>query len=176
MWKKLKPREKRIMKLLLLTAVLILGYNLIEPILKNYQQVKAERLQLRETLDRFLSVRDSDIARKETVARMVPVFKVPVAGEQQSILFRDEITKQLQQCGMKAKSVQLRQKKPKASDSYKIWTVECQGQCQYNSVMRFIEEVKKNPYYAAIEKLVLKADSKDRNKLTYYLTVSTYAK
>ena len=164
------------MKLLLVTVVLIFGYMLLEPIMKDYQQVKAERLELQGTLDGFLDIGDSENARQTAIPQMVPVFKIPVTAEQQSILFRDEITKQLQQCGMKAKSMQLRQNKPKDTEGYKAWTVECQGQCQYDSIMRFVEEVKKNPYYVAIEKLVLKVDSKDRNKMTYYLTVSTYAK
>jgi hypothetical protein len=176
MWNKLKPREKRILKLLVVTVVLIIGYRLIDPIMKDYRQVKAERLQLRKTLKGFLSDGDSDMARKEAIAKIVPVFKMPVKAEQQSILFRDEITKQLQKCGMMAKSMQLRQKKSKDTNGYKVWTVQCQGQCQYNSVVQFAERVKKNPYYVAIEKLVLKVDSKDRNKMTYYLTVSTYAK
>ena len=176
MWNKLKPREKRILLLLLATAVLIVGWRLTEPVLKDHQQARAERRQLQKTLDDFLSVQESDIARKDAIARMVPVFKIPVAAEQQSVLFRDKMTQQLQQCGIKAKSLQLRPNKSKDADGYKVWTVECQGQCQYNSITRFIEEVKKNPYYLAIEKLVLKVDSKDRSKMTYHLVVSTYTK
>ena len=176
MWNKLKPREKRIMTLLLVTAILVFGYMLLGPIIQDYQQVKAERVQLQETLDDFLSIQGSNAASQEAIARMVPVFEIPVQAEKQSILFRDKITQQLQQSGIKANSVQLRQNKSKDTAGYKVWTVECQGQCQYNSIMRFAEEIIKNPYYVAIEKLVLKVDSKDRNKMTYYLTVSTYAK
>ena len=131
MWNKLKPREKRILKLLLATAVLIFGYMLIEPIWKDYQQVKAERLQLQETVDDFRSIQAGDSVRQQAIARRVPVFKMPVKAAQQSVLFRDEITKQLRQCGMKAKSMKLRQNKTKKVDGYKVWTVECQGQGQY---------------------------------------------
>ena len=66
--------------------------------------------------------------------------------------------------------------KTKKVDGYKVWTVECQGQGQYSSIVRFVGELKKNLYYVAIEKLVLKVDNKDRNKMTYHLVVSTYAK
>jgi hypothetical protein len=176
MWNKLKPREKRIIKLLLVTAALIFGTLLIEPVMKDYRQAKAERLRLQKKLDGFLDLQDGDAARQEAIAKIVPVFKIPVKAEQQSILFRGEITKQLKKCGMMAKSMRLRRNKSKDTNGYKVWTVECQGQCQYNSVVRFAEEVKKNPYYVAIEKLVLKVDSKDRNKMTYYLVASTYAK
>ena len=164
------------MKLLLATAILIFGWKLLGPIINDYQQVKAERLQLQETLDDFLSLQGSDAARQEAISQMVPAFEIPVQAEKQSILFRDKITQQLQQSGMKANSMQLRQNKSKDTAGYKVWTVECQGQCQYKSIMRFVEEVKKNPYFVAIEKLILKVDSNDRNKLTYYLIVSTYAK
>ena len=176
MWNKLKPREKRILKLLLAMAVLIFGYMLIKPIWKDYQQVRAEHLQLQETVDDFRSIQAGDSVRQQAIARMVPVFKMPVKAEQQSVLFRDEITKQLRQCGMKAKSMKLRQNKTKKVDGYKVWTVECQGQGQYGSIVRFVGGLKKNPYYVAIEKLVLKVDNKDRNKMTYHLVVSTYAK
>lgn len=176
MWNKLKPREKRIMKLLLATACLIIGFQLLEPIIQDYQQAKAERLRLQETLDDFLRIQGSDAARQEAIAQMVPVFEIPAQSEKQSILFRDNINQQLKRAGLKANSIQLRQNKSKDTAGYKVWTVECQGQCQYNSIMRFVEEIKKNPYYVAIEKLALKVDSKDRNKMTYYLIVSTYAK
>lgn len=174
--KNLKPREKRILKLLLVTAVVIFGYMLIEPLLIDYQQAKAERSQMQQTLDGFLDIGDSESARQKAIAEMVPVFKLPAKADQQSILFRDEITKQLQRCGIKAKSMKLRQNKAIKASGYNVWVVECQGQCGYQSITRFVEEVKKNPYYAAIEKLILKADSKDRNKLTFQLVVSTYAK
>ena len=176
MWNNLKPREKRILKLLMATAVVIFGYMLIEPILADYQQVKAERLELQGTLDGFLGIGDSENARQKAIAQMVPAFKIPVIATQQSILFRDEITKQLQQCGLKAKSMKLQQNKAIKADGYNVWLVECQGQCEYRSITRFVEEIKQNPYYAAIEKLTLKVDSKDRNKMTFHLVVSTYAK
>ena len=75
-----------------------------------------------------------------------------------------------------AKSMKLREDKTKKTGEYKSWLVECQGQCEYKSIMKLIEELKKNPYYAAIEKLVLKVDSKNRNSMTFQLVVSTYAK
>jgi len=176
MWNKLKPREKRILKLLMATAVAIFGYILIEPILADYQQLRAERLEQLGTLEGFLDIGDSENARQNAIAQMVPTFKMPVKADQQSILFRDEITKQLQKCGLKANSMKLRQDKTAKVDGYNVWLVECQGQCGYASITRFFNEVRKNPYYAAMEKLTLKVDSKDRNKITYYLIVSTYAK
>lgn len=175
MWNKLQPREKRILKLLFLTAAVIVGFMLIEPLVKDFQHTRAERLELKKTLDTFLGTQDDKAARQKAVAERVPVFEPPTDGPQQSILFRDELTRQLQRCGLTSKSMQLRQDKTKKTTGSNVWVMECQGQCQYASVLQFLEEIKKNPYYAAIEKLVLKADTKDRNKMTYHLTVSTYA-
>ena len=149
---------------------------LIEPILTDYRQLRAARLERLRTLEDFLGIGDSENARQKAIAQMVPVFKIPVKGDQRSTLFRDGITKQLQQCGLKAKSMQLRQDKTAKVDGYNVWLVECQGQCKSSSITRFVNEVKKNPYYAAIEKLRLKVDSKDRSKITYHLIVSTYTK
>jgi len=176
MWNTLQPREKRILKLLLATALLIGGYLLIEPLLKDYRQVKAESRQLRQTLDAFLSIQDSESPRQKALVSMVPTFEIPVQAPQQSILFRDKVTQQLQQCGLRPKSVELRQNKSKKTDGFDHWIVECQGPCQYNSMMRFVEELKKNPYYVGFEKLTLKTDSKNRNQMTFTLAVSTYAK
>jgi Tfp pilus assembly protein PilO len=176
MWNKLKPREKRILKLLLATVVVIFGYMFVEPILNDYRQLKTERLELQRTLDGFWDIGDSENARQKAIAQIVPTLKIPVKADQQSILFRDEITKQLQQCGLKAKSMKLRQDKTIKADGYNVWLVECQGQCGYTSITRFVNEVRNNPYYAAMEKLTLKVDSKDRNKMTFHLIVSTYAK
>ncbi|MHC5139879.1 MAG: hypothetical protein ACYSOF_08360 [Planctomycetota bacterium] len=46
MWNKLQPREKRILKLLFLTAAVIVGFMLIEPLVKDFQHTRAERLEL----------------------------------------------------------------------------------------------------------------------------------
>lgn len=175
MWNKLKSREKRILILLGITAAVIFGYLLLEPVIQDYQQVKTERVQLRKTLEAFLVSQDAESQQQKNIASMVPVFTMPVKSEQQSILFRDEVTQQLQRAGIKAKSMQLRQNRAQNAGGYKVWIVECQGECRYDSMMRLVEQLKQNPYYVGIEKLVLKADSKDRNKLTFYLTVSTYA-
>jgi Tfp pilus assembly protein PilO len=175
MRKKLQPREKKILILLAVTAVLIFGYMFLEPILDDYQQVEAEQANLQKTLNDFLEVGDRENARQKAVAEKVPTFKLPVESVKQSILFRDELTKQLQQCGLKATSLKMSQNKAIKAPGYNVWLVECQGQCNYQSMVKFFEEVKKNPYYAAIEKLTLKVDSKDRNKMTFQLVVSTYA-
>lgn len=176
MWNKLQPREKRILILLAVTAVLIFGYMLIEPVQKDYQRVKSERARLRRTLNDFLDTGDRDNVRQKAVALRVPTFKYPVQGSRQSILFRDELTKQLQKCGLKAKSLKLHPNKSIKAEGYNVWTLECQGQCKYKSIMRFIDVVKQNPYYASIEKLTLKVDSKKRTEMTFQLVVSTYAK
>ena len=174
MWKSLKHREKRILMLLLVTVLVIGGYMLIEPLLKDYQQIKAESRQLHQTLNTFLSIQDSESSRQQALQQRVPTFEIPVAASQQSVLFRDKFTQQLQRCGLKAKSVELRQNKSQKTKDYNVWVVECQGPCQYDAMMRLVEELKKNPYYVGIEKLTLKTDSKDRNKMTFSLAVSTY--
>jgi hypothetical protein len=45
-----------------------------------------------------------------------------------------------------------------------------------DQALDFLSKLKQNPYYVAIDQLSLKVDEKDRNKVDFTITVSTFSK
>ncbi len=176
--KPLTQRDKRTLKLTAVAAVLIVGYFLAaEPALTSYRALRSERDQLSKQLDRLTGVQSGIGAiRFREIMERVPVFEMPADAAEQGVLFRDELTRQLQRTGIQARTVQLRDNRGKRQDGYAFLTVDCQGRCNYEQMLRLLGELKRNPYYVGIEKFALRVDTRNRNEMTFQLAVFTYAK
>ena len=178
MMKPLTQRDKRTLKLTVAAAVLIVGYFMAaEPALTSYTTLRSERDQLQRQLTRLTGVQGGigAIRFKEIMDR-VPVFEMPEAAAEQGVLFRDELTRQLQRAGIQARTLQLRDNRGKRQDGYAFLTVDCQGRCSYEQMLRLLGDLKQNPYYVGIEKFSLRVDTRNRNEMTFQLAVFTYAK
>lgn len=174
----LNAREKRAVGLVILTAVLIAAWRISVPAFESYQRLIAQRNLLRQKINTLFSLSKPDQQlRLKTLSEQVPVLKMPQPAVQQGILFRDELTRQLQRCGVQAKTLQLRESSGSLRrDGFRVLLLDCQGRCTAQSLMQLIEQLKQNPYYVAVEKLSMKADPKERSAVTFQLVVSTYAK
>jgi hypothetical protein len=175
--KSLNARDKRAVIVMIASAVVIFGYFwVLEPVLKDYRQLKQQHAGLEKKLDHLFSISDAgEQSQQRAVAEMVPVFEMPDKAQAQCILFRDKVTEQLQRCGLKASSIASPKKKG-SRDGYTVYTIECKGQCSVDSMKKLMSELKKNPYYVAVEKMVLKVGEKKRDQVNYTLVISTYAK
>lgn len=176
--KPLTERDKRTLKLSAAAAVLIVGYFLFaEPAWHSYRSLRSEHDAMRKQLERLTAVQSGigAIRFRELMSR-VPVFEMPAAAGEQGVLFRDELTRQLQQTGIQARTVQLRDNRGKRQDGYAVLTVDCQGRCTYEQMLRLLGNLKRNPYYVGIEKFSLRVDTRNRNEMTFQLAVFTYAK
>lgn len=176
--KPLTQRDKRTLKLTAAAAVLIFGYFLaLEPTLASYHRMRSQRDQLQRQLDRLTGIQSGIGAiRFSELNERVPVFEMPVAAAEQGLLFRDELTQQLQRAGMQARTLQLRDNRGKREDGFAVLTVDCQGRCEYAQMLRLLDDLKRNPYYVGVEKFSLRVDTRNRNEMTFQLAVFTYAK
>jgi hypothetical protein len=176
--KPLTQRDKRTLKLMAAAAALILGYFLVlEPALASYRSLRDDRDRLVKQLSRLTRI-ESGIGAvyfKELSDR-VPVFEMPEDAARQGLLFRDELTRQLQKAGIQARALQLRENRGKREDGYAILTVDCQGRCSYEQMLRLLADLKRNPYYVGVEKFSLRVDTRNRNEMAFQLAVFTYAK
>jgi hypothetical protein len=82
----------------------------------------------------------------------------------------------LQKAGIQAKTLQLRDNRGKRQDGFALLTVDVGGRCRYESMLRLLGDLKRNPYYVGVEKCILRVDAKNRNEMTFQLAVFTYAK
>ncbi|MBP8604624.1 MAG: hypothetical protein KBI46_02110 [Phycisphaerae bacterium] len=178
MMKPLSAREKRAVGLVVLTAVLIAIWRVSVPAFEYYQRLTGQRHALRQKIDTlFLLAKPEQQLRLKTLSEQVPVLEMPQPAAQQGILLRDELTRQLQRCGIQAKTLQLRESSGALRrDGFRVLLLDCQGRCSTQSLMQLIEQLKQNPYYVAVEKLSMKVDPKERSAVTFQLVVSTYAK
>lgn len=175
--KPLTQRDKRTLKLTAMAGVLIVVYFLaLEPMLASWQQMRSQRDQLQRQLDRLTGIQSGigAIRFKELTDR-VPVYEMPSAAAEQGLLFRDELTRQLQRAGLQARTLQLRDNRGKRENGFAVLTVDCQGRCEYEQMLRLLADLKRNPYYVGVEKLSLRVDTRNRNEMTFQLAVFTYA-
>ena len=176
--KALTKRDKRALKLMVIGTLLILGYFWIfEPTLNSYRSLCSRRDQLQKQLHRLTKIQDGvGAVQSKGLFDRVPVLEMPKEAIQQGVLFRDELTTQLQKAGIKAKTVQLRDNRGQRRDGFSILSVDVQGKCDYQSMLKLLGDLKRNPYYVGIEKCVLRVDAKKRDEMTFQLAVFTYGK
>lgn len=175
--KALTQRDKRALKLMAVGAALIVGYFLaFEPALESYRSLRDERNRLQKQLDRLTGIQNGvGAVQFKALSERVPVLEMPTDAARQGVLFRDELTRQLQKAGIQARTLQLRDNRGKRKDGYAVLTVDGQGRCSYESMLRLLGDLKRNPYYVGIEKCTLRVDAKNRNEMTFQLAVFTYA-
>ncbi len=176
--KPLTQRDKRALKLMAIGVILIVGYfKIFEPAMESYRSLRSQRDQLQKQLSRLTRIQnDIGAAQFKELSGRVPTLEMPKDTAQQGVLFRDELTRQLQKAGIQARTLQLRENRGKRQDGFAVLTVDVQGRCGYEAMLRLLEDLKRNPYYVGIEKCVLRADAKNRNEMTFQLAVFTFAK
>ena len=171
MLNRLSERDKRALKLAIAGVVLIpvfflYGFPWIEDWRSVSRQLSARREKLKSITavdSRFFSV--------------VPRLEIPRDEKVQGPLFRDEFSRQLKKSGINAKSVQfLSSKRDSRVSGYKNLLLQCRGRCGFEQVVDLLASLNGNPYFVGVEALTLKCDDKDRKKMEFVLTVSTYAK
>jgi Tfp pilus assembly protein PilO len=176
--KQLTQRDKRAIVLMAVSAVLIFGYFMVfEPALVRYRSLRDERNRLQKQLDRLTKIKSGiGAAQFKELADRVPVFEMPADAAQQGVLFRDELTRQLEKAGIQARTLQMRDNRGKRQDGFSVLTVDCQGRCSYEQMLQVLADLKRNPYYVGVEKFSLRVDTRNRNEMTFQLAVFTYAK
>lgn len=176
--KPLTQRDKRAIVLMTVGTVLICGYFLVfEPAMTSYRSLRSERDRLQKQLNRLTGIQSGiGAVRFKELTDRVPVFEMPADTAQQGVLFRDELTQQLQKAGIQARTLQMRDNRGKRQDGFAVLTVDCQGRCGYEQMLNVLGDLKRNPYYVGIEKFSLRVDSRNRNEMTFQLAVFTYAK
>lgn len=171
----LNQRERRtVLICLALGAVMLVWFLLLEPVVNQARQLRGQLQKERQKLNILLAKEgSSDALKQKNLTMAVPVLEMPVAAEKQIELLRDKVTQQLQQAGVQVKNFTFTTGIAQGPGATDIASLRCQGRCQFTSLVRFLDELRKNPYYLGIEELSIKTDEKNRQNLEIAFTVST---
>lgn len=171
----LNQRERRTVFICLgAAAAMLVWFLLVEPVVRQGRQLRSQLQKERQKLNILLAKEgSSDALKQKNLIMAVPMLEMPVSAEKQIELLRDEVTRQLQQAGVQVKNFTFTTgiaQGPGASD---IASLRCQGKCQFSSLVRFLDDLRKNPYYLGIEELSIKTDERNRQSLEIAFTIST---
>ncbi len=111
--------------------------------------------------------------RIQGILSVVPVFEMPKDRQNQMMLFSNKINEQFKQSGINPTNLQY---VSVAKTKEKKLQLQCKAICVMDQALDFLSKLKQNPYYVAIDQLSLKVDEKDRNKVDFTITVSTFSK
>jgi type II secretory pathway component PulM len=172
----LNQRERKTVLIsLVVCAAMLLWFIVLEPAARQGRQLHSQLLLQRQKLNSLLAREGTvDALKQKQLTQAVPMLEMPTASEPQSQLLRDKITQQLQQAGIQVKNFQFSTGIVQGPGATDMITLRCQGKCQFSSLARFLDDLRKNPYYVGIEELSIKTDEKNRQNLEIGFTVSTF--
>ncbi len=169
---KLSKKDIRALKLGALGAVIILVFVFGSKVHQSWTKAKSNGAVLRSKLD----IIDVDKAKRAGLMSIVPVFEMPQVEEDQKFLFRDKLSEQLKNAGIKNKPLQLQAGRKSPESGYKLLLVKCNATCRFEQLLDFLAKLNENPYLVGIEELKIKCDPKKQGEVELDLTVSTFAK
>jgi type II secretory pathway component PulM len=173
---KLNQRERKtVLVCLVVCAAMLLWFLVMEPVVKQGRQLRSQLQQQRQKLGSLLAREGTPEAlRQKNLTQIVPMLEMPTTSEKQIQMLRDKITLQLGQAGIQVKNFQFSSGVVQGPGATDVITLRCQGKCQFDSLARFLDDLRKNPYYVGIEELSIKTDEKNRQNLDIAFTVSTF--
>ncbi len=179
MLEKLNTKERRTVLISAVACGLMLLYFLVlEPLSRDWGKVRSQLAASREKAALLkMDPKDPQTQRQKRLLEMVPVLEMPAPAERQGPLLQETFTEQLKKAGLVSRRLQLVRGRALRTDAsgYLVLNVQSQGGGTYQQIIKLLEDLPQNGYCAGVQKLVLKADQKDRQKLDWEMTVFTYA-
>ncbi len=175
---KLSQRDRRTIMFGAAAALVIIGWSLGLPWLKDWQETRTA-LAARKQQIKLIAPGDDQAAAKavEELVRAVPVFEMPQREKEQIVLFRDAFSEQLKKAGIKVRTLEYTgTAAARRVGAYRLLRLQCRGQCQLNQAFDLLAALNENPYLVGVEDIQLKCDPRNRQNVDLTLTVSTFVK
>ena len=169
---KLNQKDIRALKIGVVGAALILLFVFGSAGHKRWTKAKANGAVLRSKLD----IINVDKAKRAGLMSVVPVFEMPQIEEEQKFLFRDKLTEQLKEAGIRNRPLQVQAGRKSSQSGYKLLLVKCNATCRFEQVLDFLAGLNENPYLVGREELKIKCDPKKQGEVELDFTASTFAK
>jgi hypothetical protein len=176
MARKLNERERRMLIVGAVAAVVIAGLHYGLKGLDHWEKVRASLKSARAELDGVAV----DPVKQAALLSIVPVAEMPKLEEEQPFLFRDRLYEQLKKAGIKPEPLTILALRKKQGLPYDVMRVKCSGKCQLGQLMDFLVATPENPYLVGIEELRIRCDTKkppeQRKDVEIDLVVSTFVR
>ncbi len=172
MLEKLNERDRRAIRLGVISAAVILCFVGATAWLEHWRQVRASLAKARKDLSK-ISVSET---RRAGLVNLVPAFEMPRLKEEQKFLFREKINEQLKKAGIGGKPLEILSTTRSDQPGYELLRIRCSGTGKYDNVLNLLAGLKENPYLAGIDELRLECAGKKREQLQTDMVVTTFVK
>lgn len=172
MQKKMSEKDIRTLKLGAIGAGLILVFFCASKWLGHWKEVRAEIAAIKGKLEAI----NVEKARQEGLLSIVPVLEMPVAEEEQTLLFRDRLREQFKQARINNKPLQILSTGKTRVGGYRTTRLECSAKCNLGQLLDFLARLNENPYLLAVEEMRIRTDKKKPQDVEVDLTFSTLVK
>lgn len=171
-------RDKRILKLGAIAAVLILAYAAFGYLYKDYKKTKTALDAAKSQFESIAVSADGSLSAKQAgLFSVVPVFEIPESEDIPGDKFRKKFMEQLKKCGVNFTSLDfLPMSGSKSTPGYKTLKLQCKTKCNFGQAMELAAALYENPWFVGIEEFKVECNPKKRTEMELTMTVSTLVK
>jgi len=166
---KMSEKDIRTLKLGAIGAGLILVFFCTSKWLGHWKKVRSDITTIKGKLEAI----DVEKVRQAGLLSIVPVFEMPVAEDEQTLLFRDRLRKQFQQARINNKPLQILSTGKTRVGGYRTARLECSAKCGLSQLLDFLARLNENPYLLAVEEMRIRTDKKKPQDVEVDLIFST---
>ena len=175
----LSVRDRRAVLLGTAAIVLILLYLVIGlPLAKDWSQIRDELKMYQAKLNVINGSTAGSKAKITGLYQTVPFVELPEDEDVQRKLFWDKTYDQLKNAGIAVSSgpSYIASTKKKTTLAFGTLRLKFSGTCKYDQLLKFLSQLRENPYWVAIEEFSVKSDEKKPGQVNIDMTVETFVK
>ena len=175
----LSARDRRAIRLGAVAIVLILLYLIIGlPLVENWSQVRNELKAYQMKLNVINGSTAGSKAKITGLCQTVPFVELPEVEDVQRKLFWDKTYDQLKNAGVAVSSgpSYIASAKKKTTLGFGTLRLKFSGTCKYDQLVKFLSQLRENPYLVAIDEFSVKSDEKKPGQVNIDMIVETFVK
>ena len=175
MFKKMKPKDARALKLGVIGAAAIVVLLFFMDINERWAKAQESSGIVNNKLE-TLSKINTTKAEYAALKNAVPAFEMPVERDQQKFLFQDSLNEQFKKSSVKSQPWEEIDCKSKLLTGYEVMALKTSGKCNVTQMFDLLAKLKENPYLISIEELTIRSDEKNKQEVNFEMTLSTPVK
>jgi hypothetical protein len=148
---KLDKKNKRALKLMIYGLGTILVLMLFLDWIQKWRDLRQNIARTQQQLDYLANAE----AKMAALSVKVPVVAVPQKEQKQLFAFREALNRQLYDAGITVKPFKVTTVAKSARPEYQSLYLQCSGSSNFENVLNFLADLKKNPYLVGIDELVI---------------------
>ena len=177
--RRLSRRESVLVGVSLVVGVVVLSQQFfVGEWLDDWRQIRGEIAVFEAKIGK-LDVKGSAkaAARAAALQKAVPFFEMPVAENEQRLLFEKKIHEQFKKAGVKVESFRFDSKgQLDRALALRLLKMHCKGKCKFTQAMDLLADLNSNPYLVSVEGFSMTVDEKKPQEVVLDLVLTTYVR